>query len=165
MSRSPLKHFYTAVIWLCLLCAIHVMIVLKMYQKKMIMLKMFCTVLKIALFMHVCGDPWGTIVLLSSMSYTLTCGLKTIFVSRTLLFAWRASSVFGKHRMWCVLVISRLDIIDYNTLLGAILVLSWCPWVAVFFLVRNNVGHLGTLPVWELRFSMLMGAVLVVPVA
>jgi hypothetical protein len=103
--------------------------------------------------------------LLSSRSYTLTRGLKKVFVYRTLLFLWQASGVFGKPEILCVWVMSRLAFNNYDIMLGAILVLSRRLWVAVFFLTHDNVGPHGTLPVWKLRFSMLMGAILVVLVA
>jgi hypothetical protein len=105
----------------------------------------------------------GYNVQLSFKNYTLTRGSKKVFVSQTLSFLWQVSGVFGKHGMWCVLVMSRLAIIKCNIMLEAILVISRRPWVAVFSLAVRNDGPIGTLPVWKLRFSMLMGVVLGVP--
>jgi hypothetical protein len=107
----------------------------------------------------------GYNVQLSFKNYTLTRGSKKVSVSRALSFLWQVSGVFGKHVMWCVLVMSRLAVIIYDIMLGATLVLSRRPWVAMFSLVGNNAEPLGTIFVWKLRFSMLMGLVLGVPTA
>jgi len=65
--------------------------------------------------------------------------------------------------MLCGLVMSGLVVINYGTMLRAILVFSQRPWVAVFSLARSNAEPLGTFP--RLRFSMLMEAISVTPVA
>jgi hypothetical protein len=115
---------------------------------------------------HSCYSPISACMwrFLGYNSYTLTCGSKKVFVSQTLLFKWQAYGVFGKPGMSCILVMSRLTIINYGTMLGDILVLSRRPWVAVFSLARNNDGPPDTLLVWKLQFSMLMGAISIVPI-
>lgn len=150
-SRSPLKHFYTIAIWLCILCAIDVMI----------MLKMFCTVLGIVISLLVFGDLWGTIaLLLPGVTHSLVAQKRSSSLGPS--YFCGAYGINGKHRMQCILIMSRLVIINYDTILGATLVLSWRPWVEVFSLARSIDGPLGLLPAWKLWFSILMGAVLVV---